>query len=352
MQSIQGMLCAAILIAASLLPRASAQSVAIPSGPGLGEPSNHQFQVFSGRLEDPGGAPLSGVLIELHGWNGELIGTTETGSDGAFAFSHVPIGQYTVRGNLGTGGFSEPVTFNSQALPVEVRISSRPAVVRKPVPDDGAGTTRVSLNDLQAPARAKDKLLKGAKALRAEQPDKALQLAGDAIRIDPHWSRAWLLSGLAHQMLGQFDSARQDFQSAASADPTSGAALAALGGAYTRAHQWRQAEFYLQRATAVDAGAWQTWFELSRLQLLQGKYPQAADSARRALSAQPAGPQGCRFFLAEAEAAQGHLPEAARQFQLFLSSNPPPSPAVQEATRKLQLIQQTGQAAAQPAGKP
>lgn len=318
--------------------------------------NDSRHRALLGRLEDKSGAPLGGVLIELHTWNGEMVGSVVTGTDGNFRFDGAAFGQYIVQGTTGRESFSETLNFNGSPVPIEVRTNDRPMTRRTELPSGNAAANRVSVNDLEAPSGARKKLEKAAQAFQEKKLDKALHLADDALKLAPRWGRAWLLRGFIHQQTNDLTAAHQDFQAATRADPGNGVALAALGSSYTRARDWTRADFYLERAISVAPDQWQGWFELSRLQLLEGKYAAAASSARRALDITPPAPAGGHYFLATAEAALGHYANAAREFQLFLASNPPPSRAANDAAHKLQLLRARGigsaQPAAQPAGKP
>lgn len=336
------------LAAVALVPRSVGQQIETDTGI-RSNPANHLALV--GRLEGKSGEPLGGVLVELHTWNGELMSSTVTGTDGAFRFDGVAVGQYLLRGVEGRNSFSENIDFNGSPVPLDVRVGEHSTVVRKEAPANPSEADRVSLNDLAASPAARSKLTKAAKALRENHFQKALRFTDEALKKDGQWARAWLLRGLIHQQVQDFPAARQDFEAATRADPGSGEALAALAETYTRAQDWQKADFYLQRATSIAPNQWQGWFELSRLELLRGNYAAAASSAHRALAATPPAPAGCRYFLGTAEAAMGHLGEAARQFRLFLASNPPPSRAAVDAAHKLQLIEARGGAAAQPAAK-
>lgn len=328
---------------------ATAAIFQLETAPGPRDQSDHH-QALMGRLLDSSGAPMGGILVELHSWNGEMMSSTVTGTDGAFRFDGVAAGQYILKGAIGRDNFSEDVSFNGAPVPLEVRLGEHAVVRRKEVPANPSAADRVSVNDLAASPGARKKLQKAAEALKQNKLDRALELTDEALKKDVHWARAWLLRGWIHQQNRDFSAARRDFQAATQADPDNGEALAALGETYTRAQQWSKAEFYLNRATTVAPNQWQGWFELSRLQLLQGKYAAAAGSARRALEATPPAPAGCRYFLGTAEAAMGHTAEAARQFRLFLATNPSPSRAAADAAHKLQLIEASG-AAAQPAAR-
>ncbi len=313
--------------------------------------SQNNHGALIGRLEDNSGQPMGGILVELHAWDGEMMNSTVTGTDGAFRFDGIGIGQYILHGVVGQNAFNENLNFNGSPMPLEVRLGEHSDAHPRETPTTPPGVDRVSVNDLAASPDARKKLNKAVDAFRHNNLDKALQLTDEALKKDGRWARAWLLRGMIHQQTRSFAEARQDFEAATRADPGNGEALAELGQSYTRDHDWPRADFYLQRATTVAPNQWQGWFELSRLQLLQGKYPAAASSARRALEATPPAPVGCRYFLGTAEAALGHLMEAARQFRLFLGSNPPPSRAADDAAHKLQLIEAGKGPAAQPAAK-
>lgn len=337
-----------IILAGGALPAHSAV-LQLESVPAPGDGNTHH-PALTGRLEDNAGMPLGGVLVELHNWNGEMISSTVTGTDGSFRFDGVVIGQYVLNGALGHDSFSEELNFNGSPVPLDVRLGEHSYIRRKEAAPTVGTPDRVSVNDLAATPDARKKLQKATEALKQNKLDKALKFADEALKKDIHWARAWLVRGWIHQQSQDFTAAQKDFQAAAQADPGSGEALAALGESYTRALQWSQAEFYLQRATTVAPSQWQGWFELSRLQLLQGKYAAAAGSAQRALEATPPAPAGCHYFLGTAQAAMGHFAEAAQQFRLFLGSNPPPSRAAADAAHKLQLIEaRSGPAASQPA---
>lgn len=341
---------AAILLIAASTSLIYGQGLPVPTGPGeVEESGNHHGSPLIGRLEDPTGMTLSGVLVELHAWNGELLNSTVTGTDGEFRFDGIYPGQYSLKGSFGKDQFEEPIIYNGGLAPVEVRIGGHPRITLHNEGDPGAARDRVSVNDLAAPAAARSKLVKAEKALKENKAEKALHLANEVLQLAPHWARAWLLRGLVHQQTRDYTAAHQDFLTATQADPGDGEALAALGGSYVHDQNWTKAEFYLQRATTIAPEIWQGWFELSRMQLLQGHYAAAAASARRALNVEPAGPPGCRYFLATAEAALGHMPAAAEQYRLFLASNPPPSQAVNDAAHKLQMIEAAGEPTGQPA---
>src|SRR6185312_1135901 len=117
-------------------------------------PGDGQLQQISGRIEDTNGNPLQGAVVELHSWSGGLIATESTNGVGAFEFRTTNSGPFEL--HVTHSGATETMQLESGAnnnLTLRVP-SDQPVGGAAPA----AANSTVSLNDLEAPGKARSKL--------------------------------------------------------------------------------------------------------------------------------------------------------------------------------------------------
>ena len=163
--------------------------------------------------------------------------------------------------------------------------------------------------------------------------DAAIDLAYQALDLDPSAPRAWLLRGQAMQRAGQPRQALADYHRALSDEPDNREALLQVAELYRQIGQPQRALATLQ--TLSDTYPWgeepQHLFVLSGLAYgALGRHDDAVESFRTAARHEPT-PE-VLFHLAQAELAAGHPTQArdAATRALALQPQHPPSLALLE----------------------
>ncbi|MGH9488184.1 MAG: tetratricopeptide repeat protein [Terriglobales bacterium] len=265
---------------------------------------------------DANGDPVPEIMVQLWTMSGTPVGSQLSDGLGRFMFVVTTPGPYeaTMSSLRGT----EQVMVSGNSLQ---RIVIRVPGTMPPRGAAGAGDT-VSLNDLEAPDKAKAKLASATKAIKKSNFARAWKLVNDAIRMAPDWGKAYLLRGVLSFTQHNYNSARADFATAVAHDPHDGLALTELGKLYSTTGQLALSGIYLRRALQIEPVRWPTYYEMAVLEMKEHKYAQAETLADKAVQCQPAPPASIHFLAALAAYHVHQLQESSWQFQLFLKQAP------------------------------
>jgi len=283
-------------------------------------------RAISGEVLDASGSPLPAALVELHSWNGGLLGSQMTSASGRFRFQVRDSGPFQLE--LSIFGTVASVPLDNPDL--------TNLVLRLPVHGPDADATApatiptVSLNDLEAPAKAQSKLSSARRAMEKLDLPKAWKLVNEAIQAAPNWGRAYLYRGVLNMESRNFTAAQSDLGVAVSRNPNDPLALTELGKLYSSRGELNMAESCLRRALTHPPVRWPTYFELANLDIKRSNFNDAAAMAQQAIDADPPAPASVHFLAAESAEHLGHVQTAIQEYRSFLALATP-SPEVNEA---------------------
>jgi len=283
-------------------------------------------QEIQGVVRDASGAPVPAAVIELHAWNGSLLASQTSGAAGEFQFSTSERGPFELQvsflGEQAVLRLEDQNSLNDIVVHLDSLAAPRPSAA------DG---DRVSLNDLQAPSKARSKLDAARRAMNDLQLDKAWKLVGEVIRLAPNWGRGYMYRGVLSLQSQDFVAAKNDLATAVARDPRNSLALTELGKLYSDTGQLDQAELYLQRAESLPPVLWPTHFELANLEIKRGNYQGALTMAEDGISDDPPAPPQIHFLAAEAADNLGQTKVAIAEYRAFLALAPVNVPKLAQA---------------------
>ncbi len=317
--------------------------VLLPPGIKAQVPSDTPKVQISGMVEDSHGFPVTTAIVELHSWSGGLIGTATTDAGGDFSFNVKDSGPFELR-TFADGASQTVQITNPELESIVVRL---PGAVEDSRPAAGSGNT-ISLNDLEAPAKAKAELNKAEKAMRATHLNRAWALVNQAVRDAPQWGKPYLMRGVLSMESGDYRSAQADLGVALTRNPRSALGLTEMGKLYAATGHLKLAGTYLKRALAIPPVLWPTYFEMGSLDMRRGDFAGAAAMAQMAIYDTPPPPAAIHFLAAEAADQLHHSKTADREYRSYLALATPSArtaKAITLARRRVAAIE-SGQAAA------
>ena len=281
--------------------------------------------LITGMVEDSQGFPVTTAVVELHSWGGGIIDTATTDAGGEFTFNVRDSGPFQVRAFA--DGASQTVQVTDPALQnVVVRL---PGPVRDAPAAGGMGAT-VSLNDLEAPSKAKDELHHAEKEMKAMHLDRAWKLVNQAIRDAPQWGEAYLMRGVLNMQNGDYRAAQADLGVALTRDPRNALGLTEMGKLYATTGNLDMAAIYLKRALAIAPVLWPTYFEMGSLDMQRGDFAGAETMAKEAIYDTPPPPPEVHLLAAEAADKLHQEKTADQEYRSFLALAAP-SPRLAKA---------------------
>lgn len=301
----------------------------------------------SGRVESSDGTPVPSALIRVLAWGGGIAGTGTTDDQGRYFM--LVSGSAPYRFEVIQGAHSETVNVDSTQLNNFVLHLQSSSFDKAPA---SPASEAVSINDLQAPAKAKSAMDKARAALRKLQLDPAMRYANEAIRLAPLWGRPYALRGVLYMEARNFGAAESDLKMAVTQDPSNVTALTELGKLDSLTGKWQDSSLYLHRALQYPPVLWPTYYELTVLDLLRGNYAEAQSMAAQAEHVRPPAPAGIHFLAGEAANLLHQPAAAAREYQQFIAlagNLPQAQPQVARARQRLQQIKSSPSVSQQPA---
>lgn len=276
--------------------------------------------LVNGHVLDGRGAPVGSASVQLLSLNGTLLGSQVTDAVGFFSFRTLGLGPYMVQ--VSALGETEQINLDGDSLQdISLQLdglSAQPAAQ----PADGPLNSRVSVNDLQAPGKAKSKLAGAQKAMLKREFSKAWKLVNEAISVAPNWGRAYMMRGVLSMESHDFASAKADLATAVARDPDDSLALTELGKAYAETGDLNLSETYLRRALTIAPVEWPTYFEMASLDLQRGNFAEAETMADHALTDNPPAPPAAHFLAAEAAYHLHEWATATQEYRSFVALEP------------------------------
>ena len=179
----------------------------------------------------------------------------------------------------------------------------------------------ISVNQLRAPRKAINLLVKADEYLRRNDLQKAKDLASRALDVYPEYAQALTLRGTVELQNKDFDRATDDVQHAIDQDPHSATAYFVMAAIFNSQSRYREAALESDRALAIAPGAWQGYFEASRAALGLGDFANALRYGTQASSLCPDF-YPTRVVLAESYLGLKHYSQAAEAFRAYLKIDP------------------------------
>jgi len=292
------------------------------------------------------GVNLSGVLVSLTDFRGVLRGTYYTREGGAFAFTNLGPGRYTLTFSL--QGFTE----ENQTL--ELIFSSLRGIVVALSPSEKVGSSSgVPLTPvwaLQVPPKARKEFEKGLASLERDESKQSLRHFQEAIRLYPQYAAAYSVLAAAQTNLRDSVAARESYERALEIDHNLFAACLGLGTLYVEEKRYQEAEKYLLRARMLRPDDWKVLYQLGEMYRDLGDWPRTEEAVRRGIALYEKLPR-MHILLINSLAGQEKLPHALVAMEDFLRLFPTHAAASQVRQKRDQLkaeIQKHGAATVKP----
>ncbi len=106
-------------------------------------------------------------------------------------------------------------------------------------------------------------------------PDKAIEILSECVRVYPNYSNAYVALGYAHSLMEKFDLAIDSFQKAIEIDPVNSYAFRNLGALYAQQGDNGKAIEYLERSFAINPEDQQTAYGLGYAYFVNRELEQA-----------------------------------------------------------------------------
>jgi tetratricopeptide (TPR) repeat protein len=279
--------------------------------------------------------PAQNVMVNLSDSAQLQLATEATDGTGAFRFSSLRRGTYTV--SVNASGY-EPVT-----LVVDMNFSSDKGLsiaLRPNAKNKTSAAGSVSTHELSIPQKARDLMASGKKKLYQDK-DAAGGLADfqQAISAAPGYYEAHYEAAMAYLTLGNRGEAEKSFQKSieVSADKY-GEAEVGLGTMLFDKGDYASAEKAIRRGLQLNPNLWLGHYELGRTLLNEKKISDARDSAEQARLLAPSAAIVYRL-LCSIHLKEKDYPALLQDLDMYLKLDPD-SPAGARAKQLREQVQQ------------
>ena len=227
----------------------------------------HDLGSITGSVNSLAGQPLKDVQVQLHGVTGVgVTASTHTDGSGGFGFSGVPAGTYEIVAISGVQQVTERVEVNSIPVTTILRLPIRD------IPNDGAGTSTISVAQYRVPEKAREEFLKAREALAKLKTEEAQKRVQRALAIYPNYADALTLRAILELNQSNIDAAMNDTQKAIQSDGNYALAYTVLAAALNTTGRFDEALQTLQRSETLAPATWQTYFEEAKAYLGKADY--------------------------------------------------------------------------------
>jgi tetratricopeptide (TPR) repeat protein len=172
-----------------------------------------------------------------------------------------------------------------------------------------------------APGHADTLYLRGVAALQQDDLSTAENRLRRAIGEQPKRAPYWVSLAQTKLRQGNRSEAKDSFERAIGLDPALPAAHAALGDLFLAERSLPAARYHYDKSLALDANQKGVWINLSQVQIWEGAFELALESAARALAIDP-GSTEARFNRAVALRALGQPGPAESEYREILRRAP------------------------------
>ena len=271
---------------------------------------------ISGTLTTLSNKPVADARVELRSMHsGEMSGATYTNANGNFEFSGIHDGEYEI-----------VVTHGLKEGREHVLVQGGSALVTMHVADDSAPTagnaTSVSVAEMKIPDKARSYFHKAEQALQKARFEDAAREVQRALEIAPKYANALTLRAILRLDQQQTAAALDDLDSAMKADPNYALAYVVSGSAYNLQQRFELATRVLERGVALNPAAWQAYFELAKAQLGTREYQTALRNVNHAMLIGPKDYSPMHLVCAHAFLGLKQYDQAIPELEAFLEHSP------------------------------
>jgi len=255
----------------------------------MGSMGTMEYSISGNVRDNATGQAVNGVRVDLKR-EGVTVGSTVTTNNGGFQFNSTPSGEYVLEVQADGYETAEQEVDITEAPADGVSIDLRRRPGGSPA---GSGGAVMSSHELSVPPKARDAYNKGIGLMRSN-PDYKAAIAQfqRAIAIFPDYYEAYAVEGVSYMALGDEPSAEQAVRK--SIELSSGKypeAIFLLAAILNKSARFPEAETVARQAIALDATAWQGYFELGHALSALNRPQEAEPNAIRARDLNPANPR-------------------------------------------------------------
>ena len=281
-----------------------------------------------------------GINVKLEASPGGLIDEQNTDSSGKVTFIPKALTTYVII--IHEQGFKEvvkPVDLSltpSAAVSVQlIPLPGQPAVTPARTPEPGG---LVSAHELAVPEAAMKEFQAGQKLLQeSHDASKSIGHFRKAVKIDDHFSQAYVLLGLAYLQEKNLKDSQAALQKGVELDPQSAAGFITLGACLNQQKEYPEAEKALMRGLELQNESPEGQYELARTYWATHRWQEAEPHALKAESVQPKLP-GVHVLLGNIYLQKRDNTAALKEFNEYLRLEPqgPMSEGVRTMIAKLE----------------
>jgi tetratricopeptide (TPR) repeat protein len=211
-------------------------------------------------------------------------------------------------------------TLASELTPSVVNSASQPAPIHTRTTSAGVADSRISIQRLRVPHKARQLYEKALEAWIKQSPMKAQHKLDQALKLDPTFPDALTLRGGIEATNQQWGAAEESLQAAIQSDPAYSPAYVILAGVYNSQGRYDDAQEATQQALSAGTTTWSVQYEIARALIGKREYENALAVSDAALRSN----HGCLMHLARAHAMLGlrKYPEAAAELRTYLGEDP------------------------------
>ena len=286
---------------------------------------------IAGTVRDMGNNPLKDVRVELMDTK-RSVSEVYTNSFGAFEFSNVPAGMYSIVATSGLHQASERLDMNAWTSNINLRMETNDT------PADGVSGNSVSVAQYKVPAKARDEYRKARELMDKGRLDEAAKRMEKALAIYPEYADALTLRAILELNQKNSDAAVADLDKALKADGNCAMAYMVMGSALNMQSKFDDALRALQHGESLAPNYWQAHFEMGKAYIGKADYPAALRELQRAQTMAPADYPLVYLLQAHALLSMKQYPEAMAALQAYLQKDPK-DPNIGEAHKMLEQAQ-------------
>lgn len=275
------------------------------------------------------------LKVDLITGTGLLVAGGFTDSLGMATFSGIRAGNYRLRV---TGTNIADTTSSSFFVDGRPQSNQTEVVTVQPAETKSAPAgDQVAVVDLNVPKRAQKEFEKGAEAFKRSELDQARQQFDKAIAAYPNYASAYNLLGMTLMRQGATQPAQQAFEKAIELNDRFALAYTNLAKLYFSQRNVERSEALLRKSIASDPRNPEALAILAQVELMTGKYDEAAALARRVHELPHQEYAIAHFVAARALRARNQRDDAITEYKLFLSEAPNSTSSVQARQELNQL---------------
>jgi Tfp pilus assembly protein PilF len=264
-----------------------------------------------------------GINVKLEASPGGLVDEQTTDSSGKVTFLPKALTTYVVIiHELGFKEIVKPVDLSlTPSASVMVQLIPLPGKPNS-LPVAGSSAGPISANELVVPEAARKEFEQGQKLLQdSHNASKSIGHFQKAIKIDDHFSQAYVLLGLAYLQDKNFKDCRSALEKGLALDPQSAAGFLTLGACQNQEKDYPGAEKALVRGLELNPESPEGQYELARTYWAMHRWQDAEPHALKAEVLQPKIP-GVHVVLGNIYLQKRDNAAALKEFKEYLRLEP------------------------------